>query len=134
MKDYYDHSVEPSLLYLDNEYITHQQAKCLKNELETSRRDTSVLPKHCVWPVGFDIALRNAHGKPPVHLSNISLSTDGKAPQLAHSLRSSGEENLKIFPNVEKRQRDYKGAGIGTISLSVAPERGLSGGHLPPQG
>ena len=120
MKDYYDNLVEPSLLYLDNEYITHQQARCLKNELETSRKNTRVLPKHCVWPVGFDIALRNAHGKPPVHLSNISLSTEGKAPQLAHSLRSTGEEDLKIFPNVEKSQRNYNGGGIGSISLSVA--------------
>ena len=120
MKDYYDNLVEPSLLYLDNEYITHQQARCLKNELETSRKNTRVLPKHCVWPVGFDIALRNAHGKPPLHLSNINLDTDGQAPQLAHSLRSSGEEDLKIFPTVEKSQRNYNGGGIGSISLSVA--------------
>ena len=120
MKDYYDHSVEPSLLYLDNEYITHQQAKCLKNELENSHKDTRVLPEHCVWPVGFDGALRNAHGKPPIHLSNISTTTDGKAPQLAHSLRSTGEEDLKIFPNTERSERNYNASGIGSISLPTA--------------
>ena len=120
MQHYYDNSVEPSLLYLDNEYITYQQAKCLKNELENSRMDTRALPKHCVWPVGFDMALRNAHGKPPAHLSNINLSTQGRAPQLAHSLRSSGEEDLKIFPNTEGEPRDYNGRGIGTINISAA--------------
>ena len=127
MKDYYDNSVEPSLLYLDNEYITYQQARCLKNELENSRKDTRALPKHCVWPVGFDLALRNAHGKPPVHLSNINLSTQGQAPQLAHSLRSTGEEELKIFPNVARGERNYNSRGIGTISLSAALKEAYPG-------
>ena len=120
MKDYYDNSVEPSLLYLDNEDITYQQARCLKTDLENSHKDTRALPKHCVWPVGFDLALRNAHGKPPVHLSNSNLSTRGRAPQLAHSLRSSGEEDLKIFPNTVEEPRDYTGRGIGSINISAA--------------
>ena len=120
IQDYYNNSVEPSLLYLDNEYISYQQARCLKSELESSRRETRTLPKHCVWPVGFDTSLKNAHGKPPPHLSNININTDGQPPQLAHSIRSSGEEDLKIVPSTEDVNKNYNGRGIGSISLSAA--------------
>ena len=34
LRDYYENSVEPSQLYLDNEYINYQQAQCLRDELE----------------------------------------------------------------------------------------------------
>ena len=120
IQDYYDNSVEPSLLYLDNEYISYQQARCLKSELENSRKDTRTPPKQCIWPVGFDISLRNAHGQPPPHLSNINLNTGGQPPQLAHSIRSSGEEDLKIVPSDGSPERNYNDRGIGSISLSAA--------------
>ena len=40
LRDYYENSVEPSQLYLNNEYINYQQAQCLRNELERRGQDS----------------------------------------------------------------------------------------------
>ena len=97
LMEYCENSVEPSLLYLDNEYINYQQALCLKDEMEGSRRDSRALPEHTRWPQGFDEALRNAHGRTPAHLRPIQDQRDNAPPQIANSLRSSGEETLDII-------------------------------------
>ena len=123
MQNYYDNSVEPSHLYLDNEYINYQQALCLKDELERAGQDTRTPPGHTIWPVVFPDALRNAHGRPPRHLVNPNTTGD-TPPQIANSLRSCGEETLQIVVQEEgKPERN-----IGQINLQAALDEAYPGG------
>ena len=120
LKNYFDNSVEPSKLYLANEYITFQQAQCLKAELDSAGTDTHTPPETSQWPEGFDHALRSAHGRPPQHLAQASAKATRTAPQIAHSLRSAGEEHLAII--APDPQRD-----IGSISMSMAMKEAYPG-------
>ena len=123
LREYYENSVEPSHLYLENEYINYQQAACLKNELEKSGRDTRLPPEATAWPSGFSDALRNAHGRPPAHLQALSDRRSQSAPQIAHSLRSSGEENLQVIAVSENGQEQT----IGHINLTSAMDEAYPG-------
>ena len=116
LRDYYDNSVEPSHLYLDNEYVNYQQAVCLKDELERSGRDARIPPEGTSWPQGFEDALRNAHGRPPAHLRALQEQRSETAPQLAHSLRNSGDETLQILAGNENGGE----SNIGYINLPSA--------------
>ena len=121
LEHYYLNSVEHSHLYLNNEYVTFQQAQCLKAELEDLGRDTRTPPRECRWPTLFDQALKNAHGRPPPHLSEIDARTMSSAPQLAHNLRSSGEETLRITSasqGPDEARRFQK--NIGSINFTKA--------------
>lgn len=93
---YYRSAVEPSYLHTANEYIAYQHALCLKAELEAAGLDTLSPPAWCDWPEGFDLALKNAHGRPPHHLYGISRRLAETLPHLACGLRDAGEENLKM--------------------------------------
>ena len=108
LQQYYDNSVEPSHLYLDNEYISFQQAQCLKDEMARFGEDTMVAPVHCQWPETFETALRNTHGRIPQHLVNLHNKVRNKRPLL----RSTGEENMDI--------ENAAGNKIGDISVSQA--------------
>ena len=50
METYFEESVEPSTLYLDNEYIGFQQALCLVSEMKAQGTDAMSPPSHCAWP------------------------------------------------------------------------------------
>ena len=115
MKEYFENSVEPSQLYLENEHIEFQHALCLKSELKDVRLDTKALPESVDWPTGFARALKNAHGMPPPHLREISGRGES-SPHRSHSVRSIGEENLDIIMNWEPRTSK----GIGNINVSAA--------------
>ena len=95
---YLNNSVEPSNLYLDNEYISHQQALCLKQELTNAAQDTRVPPQTSVWPAHFDKSLRDTHGRTPTHLQSLTGRSADTIPHIAYSLRSTGEETLAIIP------------------------------------
>ena len=123
LKDYYDNSVEPSHLYLDNEYVNYQQAVCLKEELERSGRDARIPPEGTSWPQGFEDALRNAHGRPPAHLRALQDRRSENAPQLAHSLRNSGDETLQILAKNETGGE----TNIGYINLPSAMDEAYPG-------
>ncbi len=119
LKDYYDNSVEPSHLYLDNQHITFRQAQCLKLELESNNRDTHAPPAGATWPPTFDQALKYAHGRPPAQLANAQPTT-AKPPHQAHSLRSSGEGSLEIYNEGTNHQEKGTRALLGSINLSPA--------------
>ena len=124
LREYYENSVEPSRLFLDNEYINYQQSECLKDELKKSGRDTRVLPKETNWPSGFEEALKNAHHRPPVHLQALAGRRNRGSPQTAHMLRSTGEESLEI-----RAKDDDNGPeeNIGNISISTAMDEAYPG-------
>ena len=50
METYFREAVEPSNLYLDNEYIAFQQALCMVSEMRAQESDTMSLPTQCAWP------------------------------------------------------------------------------------
>ena len=116
LREYFENSVEPSHLYLENEYITFQQALCLKAEADDFDQVTRVPPSHCRWPDGFDDALKNSHGPAPLHLANLAQRSGRKPPQLAYSLRSTGEEEIDIIPAAQ----DQTEQSIGNINISAA--------------
>ena len=117
---YCANSVEPSHLYLDNEYIAFQQALCLINELKATGQNTRLPPRHCLWPGGFDAALKNAHGRPPAHLADIASRSVQKLPHLAYSLRDSSEEQMEII----REEQDHS---IGSINFASAMREAYPG-------
>ena len=104
METYFQEAVEPSNLYLDNEYIAFQQALCMVSEMRAQETDAMSPPAQCVWPAGFADALRNAHGRAPRHLDDVLQRTARAEPHLAYGLRNSGEEKLAIY-EVEQGSR-----------------------------
>ena len=124
LREYYENSVEPSRLFLDNEYINYQQSACLKDELKKSGRDTRVLPKETNWPSGFEEALKNAHSRPPAHLQALAGRRSRGSPQTAHMLRSTGEENLEILTKDDDNEAEES---IGDISISTAIDEAYPG-------
>ena len=124
--DYYANSVEPSQLYVDNDYISYIQALCLRSELKNHNQETMVPPKTCDWPTGFEISLRNAHGRPPPHLTYISSRTSTQAPHLAYGLRSTGEETLDIIVN-QGHNAPTPPKPIGSINVSNALKEAYPG-------
>ena len=129
LQDYYDNSVEPSQLYLNNEYINYQQAQCLRNELERRGQDSRMLPENIPWPDGFQEALHNAHGRPPAHLQGLNDGILDTQPQLTNSLRSSGEETLHIVT-----QENGIKETIGYINVQSAMDEAYPGGIYHQQG
>ena len=127
LQDYFDNSVEPSHLYLDNEYITYQQALCLKRELRNIGEDTRVPPPSSTWPTNFDKSLSDTHGRTSRHLQTLANRSANKTPHIAYSLRSTGEETLTIVPisdTVPPQDQDP----IGYISLTAAIREAYPGG------
>ena len=119
LQDYFNNSVEPSQLYLDNEYITYQQALCLKAELRNAGDDTRVPPPTSSWPPHFDKSLSDAHGRTARHLQTLANRSANRSPHIAYSLRSTGEENLDIIPLSDTvLPKDQE--SIGYISIKAA--------------
>ena len=124
LRDYYQNSVEPSHLYLDNDHINYQQARCLKDEMERCGLDSRKAPEPPSWPEGFQEVLRNAHGRPPVHLLNTVEERTDAPPQIAHGLRNAGEETLRILA----RQEEGSWEAIGFINIQSAMTEAYPGG------
>ena len=124
LRDYYQNSVEPSHLYLDNDHINYQQARCLKDEMERCGLDSRKAPEPPSWPEGFQEVLRNAHGRPPVHLLNTVEERTDAPPQIAHGLRNAGEETLRILT----RQEEGSWEAIGFINIQAAMNEAYPGG------
>ena len=133
MTEYYENSVEPSHLYLDNEYITFQQALCLKRELEQHGSDTRVPPKDCSWPTGFEETLMSAHGRAPDHLASLVQACTSDPPQLVHSLRSAGEESIDILLCTQDNPQGNNNK-MGDIGVAVAMKEAYPGSIYHHQG
>ena len=132
MGTYFEASVEPSHLYLDNEYIGFQQALCLVSEMKVQGADAMSPPSQCTWPAGFADALRSAHGRAPSHLEDVLQRTAQVEPHIAYGLRNSGEEKLHIYEaNPDSRVR---GKRIEEIEVSVAMREAYPGAVYHHQG
>ncbi len=132
MEDYFKEAVEPSNLYLDNEYIAFQQALCMVGEMKAQHADAMSPPTQCAWPAGFADALRNAHGRALRHLDDVLQRTSHVDPHLAYGLRNSGEEKLAIY-EVASDSRN-RGKKIEEIDVSVAMREAYPGAIYHHQG
>ena len=115
---YYNGTIEETRLYLDNPYIAYQHALCLQRESpETSGNGASEDPDSPEWPDVFHDTMALAQsGQPPVSLAHAHARSIKTPPQLAYSLRSSGEEQIDIVPSIDGEDRE----NIGTINAPAA--------------
>ena len=132
METYFREAVEPSNLYLDNEYIAFQQALCMVSEMRSQETDTMSPPTQCAWPTGFGEALRNAHGRAPRNLDDVLQRSSRVEPHLAYGLRSSGEEKLTIYEAAPGGRA--RGRKIEEIEVSVAMREAYPGAVYHHQG
>ena len=124
LRQYYDNSVEPSHMYLENEYVNFRQARCLRDELGRAGLDTRVPPGCIQWPVGFDAALQSTHGRAAPYLQKMEEATLNSPPQMAYSLRTAGEESLSIIAG---GMQDEPGKSIGNINVREAMREAYPG-------
>lgn len=115
-REYYEGSVEPSYLYLDNRFIQFAHAKCLMDESEQLGFEQRTVPGGVDWPKSF--AKVYEHAKPgarrPREFDYVAtLGAD--APHLNYPLRQVGEANYKLK---EGNQLDFE--QIGGIALNQA--------------
>jgi DEAD/DEAH box helicase domain-containing protein len=114
--EYYDSSVEPSHLYLNNRFIQFAHAKCLMDESESLGNDVKGLPPGVSWPDTFrdvyEIARPGA--RRPREFDYIAqLGAD--APHYNYPLRQVGEASYKI----KEGNKDFS-EQIGDIALNQA--------------
>ena len=114
-QEYWDGSVEPSYLYLNNRFMQFAHARCLVEELENLGKKHLALPDGVSWPSGFAevFAFAGAGGARPPEFDPIHHIGGGE-PHLNYPLRNVGEPSLTIVPSHGGADR------IGTISLQQA--------------
>ena len=115
---YYNGTIEETRLYLDNPYIAYQHALCLQREApERAGTGPAEDPDSPEWPDVFHDTMALAQSaKPPNTLAHAHARSIKTPPQLAYSLRSSGEEQTDIVPSIDGEVRD----NIGTINAPAA--------------
>ena len=119
---YYKNSVEGSRLHLDNQYIAYQHALCLKQENARSGHHSN--SPALSWPPIFQDTLDIAHhAEPPRSLAHAKARSLHTPPQLAYSLRSSGEESLEIIPSLNGVDQNE----IGNINSTMAIKEAFPG-------
>ena len=118
LQAYYNGTIEETRLYLDDPYIAYQHALCLQRESpETSGNGASEDADFPEWPDVFHDTMALAQsGNPPVSLAHAHARSIKTPPQLAYSLRSSGEEQIDIVPSIDGEDRE----NIGTINAPAA--------------
>lgn len=110
LESYYAASAEPSLLYLQNEYIQFANAQCLARETGAPPTGGTA----AAWPAGFERALKNVlSGQWPEKYRTIARR-GRRHPHVAHALRQAGELELQLVNADDYSRR------IGTINLDRA--------------
>lgn len=120
-KEYHELSVEPSYLYLDNQFMQFAHARCLYEELEAMAAGTD-LPGKIGWPKGFSEIYKMARpdGNRPQKFDGIAM-LGGDQPQLKYPLRNVGEINFKIAEGQHSE-------GFGDVNESQALRECYPGG------
>ena len=96
---YYRNSVEPSRLHMDNTYIAYQHALCYQQENRGPAKNAAA---DLDWPPSFTDALAMVHdANPPETWPTSAPAPTRHPPQIAYSLRSTGEESLDIIPSID---------------------------------
>ena len=127
LEGYYAKHVEPSHLYLTNEFISYAQALCLRDELTARKKPANSLPAQCEWPPNFARSLNDANRPPPEHLAPIANASFSKPPHHAYSLRTTGEDTLAILEVQHPGSQRENTTDIGEISVSQAMREAYPG-------
>lgn len=120
-EEYHNLSVEPSYLYLDNQFMQFAHARCLYEELESMAAGTE-LPKRIGWPHKFSeiYGMARPDGNRPQKFDGIA-QLGGDQPQLKYPLRNVGEINFKIAEGKHSE-------GFGDVNESQALRECYPGG------
>lgn len=98
-REYYEGSVEPSYLYLDNRFIAYAHAKCVLDEVEQLGAADRQPPGGTEWPKHFAQVFGYAlpDGIRPRAFDIINqMATTANSPHLAFPLRQIGEANFTL--------------------------------------
>jgi DEAD/DEAH box helicase domain-containing protein len=121
LADYWNSSVEPSHLYLDNPYVQFGQARCLLDECE-AQGGQPILPDDINWPEGFSetFALAQPGARRPRHFDAVAL-VGANAPHYNYPLRQIGETRFDL------RCPSAGGERFGTITHRQALKEAFPG-------
>ena len=108
LESYYRSSVEPTLLYLDNEYIQFSNAQCMARETGTQYPVADATQ----WPDGFQRTLDYVARRSWPDKYEAIAQCGSRNPHVAHALRQVGEQEIEL---VNRGDRDRK---VGTINLA----------------
>ncbi len=124
-RDYWQGSVEPSHLYLENRFMQFMHARCLSDELDALGVRKTRPPASVTWPDGFSKVYDFARpgGARPREFDPIA-QIGGNDPHLNYPLRNVGEISFKL----QGVQSMPGGDGIGSITLPQAIREAYPGG------
>ncbi len=115
-RDYYEGSVEPSHLYLDNRFIQYAHARCLVDECESLGGDTKEPPPGVTWPDTFRGIYEYARpGARRPREYDFVAQLGGDSPHWNYPLRQVGEANYKLVEGTGQYSEQ-----IGDIALNQA--------------
>ena len=118
LKQYYEASAEPSLLYLGNRYIQFANAQCMDREMDVG----SETLESDLWPAGFQHMVEmNRNQSHPQEYDAIERS-GRRRPHLAHSVRAMPGPEINIVV-----ERD--GTKIGSTTLEQAMREAYPGAN-----
>jgi DEAD/DEAH box helicase domain-containing protein len=96
-QEYFEGSVEPSYLYLDNRFIQFAHARCLMDESEQLGFSEAKIPPGVNWPASFEKvydAARPGTRRPKEFELIAQIGAD--SPHFNYPLRQVGEPNYKL--------------------------------------
>lgn len=115
-REYFEGSVEPSYLYLDNRFVQFAHAKCLLDEAEQFAIEGKDVPSSVEWPETFEANYRFARpGGPRPREFEFLNQLGANSPQLNFPLRQIGEANYELKVG-QRNQADP----LGSIALNQA--------------
>lgn len=129
LADYYETSVEPSYLYLQNRFMQYAHARCLAEELDMlGASGKKVIPSVASWPNGFaevfDFSYAGSPAARPREFDQIAkIGSD--QPHFNYRLRDVPEE---IF-SVVNRRGGFQGNSdrVGELNLQQAIREAFPG-------
>lgn len=115
-QEYFEGSVEPSYLYLDNRFIQFAHARCLMDESEQLGFSDAKIPPGVIWPDSFEKVYEMARPgiRRPKEFELIA-QIGADSPHFNYPLRQVGEPNYKL-----KEGSRGETEAIGDIALNQA--------------
>ncbi len=115
-QEYFEGSVEPSYLYLDNRFIQFAHAKCLMDESEQLGFSDAKIPPGVQWPESFEKVYEAARpGTRRPREFELIAQIGADSPHFNYPLRQVGEPNYKLKEGSRSDPEQ-----IGDIALNQA--------------